>query len=85
MTSTRRAAQGAFGGYIYSYARKMVAGLTATEGAYLTSCFWGTFAVGRLVAIGVATKLSPAFMIMFNIVSLVKAAALVEVSVTNFR
>ena len=46
-----------------------MAGLTATEGAYLTSCFWGTFAIGRLVSIGVATKLSPAFMIMFNIVS----------------
>ncbi|XP_043223444.1 major facilitator superfamily domain-containing protein 4A-like isoform X1 [Amphibalanus amphitrite] len=68
--------QGAYGGYIYSYARKMVSGLTATEGAYLTSCFWGTFAVGRLVSIGVATKLSPAFMIMFNIVGCGMAALL---------
>ena len=62
-----------------------MAGLTATEGAYLTSCFWGTFAVGRLVAIGVATKLSPAFMIMFNIVSFVNAAVQVEASGTDFR
>ncbi|XP_043223836.1 major facilitator superfamily domain-containing protein 4A-like isoform X2 [Amphibalanus amphitrite] len=68
--------QGAYGGYIYSYARKMVSDLTATEGAYLTSCFWGTFAVGRLVSIGVATKLSPAFMIMFNIVGCGMAALL---------
>lgn len=60
--------QGAFGGYIFSYTTAMVEGVSSEEAAYLNSCFWGTFAIGRLISIGVATKLSPQIMIVFNIV-----------------
>ncbi|XP_037088210.1 major facilitator superfamily domain-containing protein 4A-like [Pollicipes pollicipes] len=68
--------QGAYGGYIYNYATKTVEGLSITQAAYLTSCFWGTFAIGRLLSIGIATKLAPAFMILFNIVGCGLAAVL---------
>ncbi|XP_064633007.1 major facilitator superfamily domain-containing protein 4A-like isoform X2 [Lineus longissimus] len=59
--------QSAFGGYVYAYALKSIVGLKKTEGAYLNACFWGTFSIGRLLSVFVATKFSPAFMLMCNI------------------
>jgi len=59
--------QSAFGGYVYSYAVKSIADLNKTEGAYLNACFWGMFALGRLIAIFGATRLSPSFMLVCNI------------------
>lgn len=47
-----------FGGWIFSYTVSM--GLAAeTTAAYLTSLFWGTFTVGRLLAIPLASRLRP--------------------------
>ncbi|KAL7641410.1 UNVERIFIED_CONTAM: hypothetical protein RMT77_008550 [Armadillidium vulgare] len=34
----------------------------------LNSCFWGLFAFGRLLSIGIATKFTPAFMLSINII-----------------
>lgn len=47
-----------FGGWIFSYTVAM--GLAAeTTAAYLTSLFWGTFTIGRLLAIPLARVLRP--------------------------
>lgn len=43
--------------------------MSMNEAAYLNACFWGTFAFGRLMSIGIATKLAPSFMLLCNIVS----------------
>lgn len=51
-------AEVSFGGWIFSYTVSM--GLAAeTTAAYLTSLFWGTFTVGRLLAIPLASRLRP--------------------------
>ena len=48
-----------FGGWIYTYA--VTLNLTdAASAAYLTSLFWFTFTIGRLVSIPVAIRLAPA-------------------------
>ena len=48
-----------FGGWIYTYA--VTLGLAdAAAAAYLTSLFWLTFTMGRLVSIPVAIRLAPA-------------------------
>jgi FHS family Na+ dependent glucose MFS transporter 1 len=48
-----------FGGWIYSYALSL--GLAdAARAAYLTSVFWLTFTVGRLISIPAATRFRPA-------------------------
>lgn len=47
-----------FGGWIFSYAVAMDLG-SETTAAYLTSAFWGTFTLGRLLAIPVAFRLRP--------------------------
>ncbi|ROT67682.1 Major facilitator superfamily domain-containing protein 4 [Penaeus vannamei] len=60
--------QAGYGGYVFSYAVKSIAGMSMNEAAYLNACFWGTFAFGRLVSIGIATRLAPSFMLLCNIV-----------------
>ncbi|CAH1783781.1 unnamed protein product [Owenia fusiformis] len=59
--------QGSFGGYVYSYAVKSVEDMDKTEGAYLNACFWGSFALGRLLSIPLAAIFTPAFMLACNI------------------
>nr|XP_006812452.1 PREDICTED: major facilitator superfamily domain-containing protein 4-like [Saccoglossus kowalevskii] len=60
--------QAAYGGYVYTYSVKSVIDLSSTEGAYLTSVYWGSFALGRLVSIPISTKVSPACMLFVNVI-----------------
>jgi len=47
-----------FGSWIYTYALQL--GLdTEITAAYLTSAFWGSFTLGRLIAIPISTRLRP--------------------------
>jgi len=48
-----------FGGWIYTYAVTLNLA-DAASAAYLTSLFWFTFTIGRLVSIPVAIRLAPA-------------------------
>ncbi|KAL4217349.1 Major Facilitator superfamily [Mactra antiquata] len=59
--------QSSFADYIYSYAEKNVDDLDRSEGAVLNSCFWGAFALGRLIAVVISTKISAAFMLSCNL------------------
>ena len=44
-----------FGNWIYTYAFTLGLGTTITS-AYLTSAFWGTFTLGRLLAVWISTR-----------------------------
>ncbi|XP_050700032.1 major facilitator superfamily domain-containing protein 4A-like isoform X2 [Eriocheir sinensis] len=59
--------QAGYGGYVFSYAVRSIAGMSMDEAAYLNACFWGTFAFGRLISIALATRLAPSFMLLCNI------------------
>lgn len=59
--------QSSYADYIYSYAEKNVKDLERSEGAVLNSCFWGPFALGRLIAVILSTRLSAAFMLSCNL------------------
>jgi MFS transporter, FHS family, Na+ dependent glucose transporter 1 len=51
-------AEVSFGGWIYTYAVQM--GLASlTTAAYLTSAFWGSLMVGRLISIPMANRMAP--------------------------
>jgi FHS family Na+ dependent glucose MFS transporter 1 len=52
-----------FGNWVYTYAITLGLGTTITS-AYLTSAFWGTFTLGRLIGIWVSTRARP-FTILF--------------------
>ena len=47
-----------YGAWIYTYAFKLGFGTEVTA-AYLTSAFWGSFTLGRLLGIWISTRLKP--------------------------
>ena len=47
-----------FGNWIYTYAVKLNLS-SETAAAYLTSAFWGSFTLGRLLGIGISTRVKP--------------------------
>jgi len=56
-----------FGGWIYTYAVALdLSG--ETTAAYLTSAFWGALTVGRLLAIPVAARFRPRFILLSDLV-----------------
>ncbi|ELU08303.1 hypothetical protein CAPTEDRAFT_32514, partial [Capitella teleta] len=71
--------QSGYGAWVYSYAVKSIVDLNTTEGAYLNALFWGMFALGRLISIPLATRFSPVFMLLCNIVSILVNAMIIMV------
>jgi FHS family Na+ dependent glucose MFS transporter 1 len=69
----------AFGGWVYTYATQLNLA-NAVNAAYLTSAFWLSFTVGRLLSIPMATRLRPAPIILTALGGcLVVLAALIAV------
>jgi FHS family Na+ dependent glucose MFS transporter 1 len=56
-----------FGNWIYTYALSLRLGTTVTA-AYLTSAFWGSFTVGRLLGIWVSTRLRAQTTILVDLI-----------------
>jgi MFS transporter, FHS family, Na+ dependent glucose transporter 1 len=55
-----------FGNWIYTYALTLGLGTSITA-AYLTSAFWGTFTLGRLLGIWISTRLRPATILIVDL------------------
>jgi len=60
-------AETSFGGWIYTYALQSNLA-TITTAAYLTSTFWGSMTVGRLLSIPLANRLRPRHIISLGVV-----------------
>ena len=58
-----------FGGWIYTYSLSLGVATMTTAG-YLTSLFWGSLTLGRLVNIPVAARVQPRYMLMADIAGL---------------
>lgn len=56
-----------FGNWVYTYAVTLGLG-TAITSAYLTSAFWGTFTVGRLLGIWISTRIRAATILFVDLV-----------------
>lgn len=67
--------QASYGGYISSYASK-IDKMPRSEAAYVTACYWGLFAFGRLVSIIISARMTPAMMLLCNIVGCIFSMAL---------
>jgi MFS transporter, FHS family, Na+ dependent glucose transporter 1 len=55
-----------FGNWIYTYALTLQLGTTITA-AYLTSAFWGSFTLGRLLGVWISTRLRPQTILFMDI------------------
>ena len=53
----------AYGGYIFAFGTKT---LSKDNSAYLTSVFWGSFAIGRFLSIPVSKCVTPSRMLIFD-------------------
>jgi len=60
-------AEVSFGGWIFSYAVALNLA-SQTSAAYLTSAFWGSFTVGRLLGIPIATRFRPRTILLGDLV-----------------
>ena len=52
-----------FGGWVFTYALELNLA-NAVTGAYLTSAFWGTFTIGRLLGIPIASRVRPRWILL---------------------
>lgn len=65
-----------FGNWIYTYALTLGLGTSITS-AYLTSAFWGTFTLGRLLGVWVSTRLRPATILVLDILGCIASLVLI--------
>ena len=76
-------AQLSYGGWIYSYALKL--GITnETNAAYLTSAYWGSIMVGRLISVPVSLKIKPKVMLFVYLFGCVLSALFLILFSTSF-
>jgi MFS transporter, FHS family, Na+ dependent glucose transporter 1 len=62
----------AYGNWLYTYALQLDLA-SAVGAAYLTSAFWLSFTTGRLVSIGLATRILPARLVLLALVGCLAA------------
>ena len=69
-------AEGAFGGWIFSYAVTLK---VATEpvAAYMTSAFWGALTVGRLLAIPIAARVRPRYILLGDVLGCLASVCII--------
>ena len=65
-----------YGAWIYTYAFTLNFGTEVTA-AYLTSAFWGSFTVGRLLGIWVSTRLRPLTILSIDLAGCLLSLALI--------
>lgn len=69
-------AEVSFGGWIYTYTVTLGIAEEATA-AYLTSAFWGALTVGRLLAIPIAARFRPRFILLSDLLGALASAGLI--------
>ena len=67
-----------FGNWIYTYSVRLNLA-DATVAAYLTSAFWGAFTLGRLLGIGISTRLRPHLILVMDLLGCLLAFAILLV------
>jgi len=64
-----------YGNWIYTFSTRLHLA-SETGAAYLTSAFWGAFAVGRLLGIGISTRLRPQAILLTDLTGSLVAFAI---------
>jgi MFS transporter, FHS family, Na+ dependent glucose transporter 1 len=69
-------AEAGFGGWVFTYATTLNLATPATA-AYLTSIFWGSFTLGRLVSIPMAVRFKPQTMLIWDLVGCIVSMSVI--------
>lgn len=75
-------AEAGFGGWIYTYALALGMG-GVDSAAYLTSAFWGSFTIGRLVAVPLASRFQPRAILLAGLLGSLFWIGLIALLPTN--
>lgn len=75
-------AEAGFGGWIYTYALALGMG-GVDSAAYLTSAFWGSFTIGRLAAVPLASRFQPRTILMVGLLGSLAWIALIAILPTS--
>jgi FHS family Na+ dependent glucose MFS transporter 1 len=65
-----------FGNWVYTYALTLGLGTEITS-AYITSAYWGTFTLGRLLGVWVSTRLRPAQILVADFLGCLASACVI--------
>lgn len=60
--------QGAYAGFVYTYAVKKPMPLAHKTAGYLASVFWAAITAGRLLSIPLSYRFQPVRLLLFNLV-----------------
>ena len=64
--------QGAYAGFVYTYAVASPMSLPHKTAGYLASIFWAAITAGRLLSIALSVRIQPVRLLMFNLVNYIK-------------
>ena len=64
-----------FGNWIYTFSTRLHLA-SETSAAYLTSAFWGAFSIGRLLGIGISSRLRPQIILLTDLAGCLVAFAI---------
>ncbi len=67
-----------FGNWVYTYALTLGLGTTITA-AYLTSAFWGSFTVGRLLGVWISTRARPLTIMIIDLLGCAVSAIVIMI------
>ena len=67
-------AETGYGNWIFTYATRLALA-DATSAAILTSTFWGTFTLGRLLGVPISTRAKPATIILIDVMGCIASVA----------
>ncbi len=65
-----------YGNWVFTYATRLALA-NATDAALLTSTFWGSFTLGRLLGVAISTRAKPAVIIFFDLLGTIVSVAIV--------
>ena len=69
MLLTENGAEMSAGGYLSTYS-VLKNFETESTGAYLTSCFWGAFTIGRMISIPLSIRIGAKFILFGNFIGM---------------
>lgn len=75
----------AYGGYIFTFGRKSKPEMSDNSAAFLTSAFWGSFALARLAAVPLSRYLRPSKMLWLDMVGCLVGSAILVSQFTGLQ
>jgi len=75
----------AYGGYIFTFGVKSIPSMSEDDAAFLTSAFWGSFALARLASVPLSRYLRPSKMLWLDMAGCMLGSAILVSQISNLE